>query len=215
MRRILCLAALAATLAPAAQAASVYATSYDMLNGDGQAHGGSFNYWDKAYTGTGSTTTDHAALSGGTGDLTDGVIATSNWFNTENVSGTGPYVGWLDYNPTIDFLFAGLTSFASMTFYFDDSNGYGGVNRPGSVNVNGTTYIVPQDASAAPFAYTVNLAGLVTKDLSVSIFATDRWIFLSEVTFDGAAKVPVPAGGLLLLAAMGGLAALRRRKTSV
>ena len=60
---------LALTLAPAAQAAVVNATSYSMFNGDGQAHGGSFNYWDHAYNGSGSTSTDHAALTGGTGGL--------------------------------------------------------------------------------------------------------------------------------------------------
>ena len=30
------------------------------------------------------------------GDLTDGIIASSNWFNVENTAGTGPYVGWLN-----------------------------------------------------------------------------------------------------------------------
>ena len=37
-------------------------TSYDMPNGDGQAHSGSFNYWDLAYSGSGATSTDGAPL---------------------------------------------------------------------------------------------------------------------------------------------------------
>src|SRR5438067_2130557 len=68
--------------------------SYDMPNGFGRASGGMYNYWDKQYTGTGSTMTDGALLTGGLGDLTDGVIAGGHWYDVENIQGTGPYVGW-------------------------------------------------------------------------------------------------------------------------
>ena len=54
----------------------IFATSYEMPNGGGDASGGTYNYWDGSYSGSGSTTTDAAALSGGLGDLTDGIIAT-------------------------------------------------------------------------------------------------------------------------------------------
>jgi hypothetical protein len=203
--------ALALALSTTAQASVVSPTSYNMLNGDS----GSFPYWDGSYNGTGIVTTNHSPLTGGTGDLTDGVIATQNWFDIEVHPGTGPYVGWLDYNPTIDFFFAALTTFTSMTFYFDDSEGAGGVSQPGSVTVNGTNHLVPNNPGSAPFSFTVDLTGLATDQLNVQIFRTDSWVFLSEVTFDGQmAAVPLPAGGLLLLGALGGLTGLRRRKTT-
>jgi len=52
--------------------AGVAPDSYDMLNGNT----GSYNYWDETYNGSGCVTCDNAALSGGRGDLTDGIIAT-------------------------------------------------------------------------------------------------------------------------------------------
>ena len=60
-------AAALATLAtaPIANAAVVNATSYAMANGNGQASGGSFNYWDLSYTGSGNAAADNSALSGG------------------------------------------------------------------------------------------------------------------------------------------------------
>src|SRR5215471_20513042 len=81
--------------------------SYDMLNGNGQASGGAYNYWDKFYTGAGNTMQDNAFLSGGLGDLTDGIVTNEHWFNVENSAGTGPYVGWLFLNPTVVFHFSG------------------------------------------------------------------------------------------------------------
>ena len=206
---------LALALTPAAQASVINVSSYNMLNGDGQAHGGSYNYWDKSYNGIGAVTTDHSTLTGGTGDLTDGVIATQNWFDVENGAGTGPYVGWLNYNPTIDFLFASLVNFTSVTFHFDDADGNGGVSQPLSVAVNGNGTVVPTNVGSAPFAFTIDLTGLTANQLTVDITRGNAWVFLSEVTFEGdIAAVPLPAGGILLLGALGGLAALRRgRKT--
>ncbi|MEY2882981.1 MAG: hypothetical protein RL490_705, partial [Pseudomonadota bacterium] len=66
------LALLAATPALAAQ---LTVTRYDMVNGGGQSTGGSSNYWDRNYTGAGCSICDYAALSGGVGDLTNGVAA--------------------------------------------------------------------------------------------------------------------------------------------
>ncbi len=121
-----------------ANAAAISPISYDMLNGNGQAIGGSFNYWDKNYTGSGNTTQDNAPLSGGLGDLTDGVIATDNWLNVENVAGEGPYVGWLSLDPTITFNFANIVNIDSVTIYVDDYNGVGAgnVRVPHSVNLS-------------------------------------------------------------------------------
>jgi hypothetical protein len=206
-------AAVTALYASTASAAVVTPVSYDMANGNGQASGGSYNYWDLSYNGVGNTNVDGAALSGGTGDLTDGVIANLNWFAAENGAGTGPYVGWRGVNPTIDFFFAALTNFSSVTFYFDDAEGAGGVSAPASVSVNGNNHGIADPFGSAPFAYTVDLTGLITDHLTVDIFRNNEWVFLSEVTFQStAATVPLPAGGALLMAGLAGFGALRRRQ---
>ena len=63
-------------------------TSYDMNNGCGSSCGGTYNYWDGNYNGSGSPTVSNSFLSGGTGALTDGVIATLPWYDVSNESGT-------------------------------------------------------------------------------------------------------------------------------
>ena len=107
----------------AAQAAPVTPVAYAMLNGGS----GSFTYHDDSYDGAGSVTTDYATLSGGVGDLTDGVIATQNWHVTP-----GPYVGWAQLNPVITFDFGAEVALNAVTLFFDDSNGAGGVSSPAS-----------------------------------------------------------------------------------
>lgn len=193
--------------AATAQAATVLPTSYDMVNGNT----GTFTYWDDTYNGSGSTTTSGASLTGGTGDLTDGVIATGNW----NVSGeTAKYVGWVNTNPTITFNFAQAYNFTSMTFHFDDADGVGGVSQPLSVGVNGAApVVVPTNPGPAPFSFTYDLTGTTTDTLAVQIFRTSAWVFLSEVTFETAAPaVPLPAAGGMLLLGLAGFGAMRRRQ---
>lgn len=109
-------------------AAAVIAVSYDMPNGNGTATGGFFNYWDRDYTGNGSVapisaphTNDGEALSGGLGDLTDGVIATQDWFFVESAAGDGPYVGWQDIDPRITFHFASSVTIDTVTLHLADS----------------------------------------------------------------------------------------------
>ena len=70
LKSILCVSAAAAAMAfgGVALAAPLAVTSYDMPNGDGQAHGGTYNYWDATYSGLGSPTQDRSPLSGGSGD---------------------------------------------------------------------------------------------------------------------------------------------------
>jgi hypothetical protein len=51
-----------------------------------------------------------------------------------------------------------------------------------------------------------------TDELTFDVFRDgNNWVFISEVSFD-AAPVPVPASGLLLLGAVGGVAAWRRKR---
>lgn len=197
--------------AGAASASTLTPVSYDMPNGSA----GSFTYFDGSYSGSGDKSIAGAALSGGLGDLTDGVIATQNWHAQPSL-----YVGWQS-DPIITFHFDQVYAFNSITFHFDDSNGLGSVFQPSSVNVNGVGYSVPENPGPAPFAFTADLAGLQAGSLSVQIFRAPNstWVFLSEVSFDGAvptgapvAAVPLPAGGLLLIGALGALRLMRRRR---
>ena len=214
------LAALALA-APAGAATQLFATSYDMLNGDGQAHGGNFNYWDVNYTGAGARTTDGAALSGGLGDLTDGVVATDFWFNLENNAGTGPYVGWYGAAgvraPTITFNFAGPVAIDTIRIQLDNS-GIGGVYAPTQILVDG---IARAFTGPAPGTIgSVDLTGLGLNGAShtvqfIQAFDQNAWVFTSEVSFfgDSLGGVPEPASWALLI---GGFAltgaALRRRR---
>lgn len=205
MKHIILAGALALlSAAGAAQAVTVTPTSYAMPQGGT----GSYAYRDDTYSGTSSG----GYLSGGTGDLTDGVIATQNWFTTP-----GLYVGWNGYSPTITWNFDQAYKFTSMTFWFDDSNGAGGVRPPASVTLSGggsgATYSVPDPEPARPFAFTIDLSGYdAMASFTTRINQRYQWIMLSEVTFDAQLPaVPLPASALLLGGALAGLGALRRR----
>ncbi len=207
--------ALAAMAGPAS-AAQIAVTSYSMPNGDGQASGGEFNYWDKFYTGAGATSTDGAALSGGLGDLTDGVAASDFWYNTENAGGTGPYVGWYaphSLNPTITFNFAGAPTITSIQMQIDNS-GIGGVFSPAAIWVDGVNVAFSGPALGTIGMLDINGLNLTGGSHTVQFFQDQSaWVFTSEVSFfgqDGA--VPEPAAWTLMLAGFG-LAgvALRRR----
>lgn len=210
MCRAAFLAACALVFAVPVHAAPVFATSYDMLNGQT----GSFNYWDESYTGSGSKFVDGAALSGGLGDLTDGVIAAAGWFAAESPAGAGPYVGWDSLSPFITFHFAPGTVVDALTIHVDDSNGFGGVSTPSGARINGGAIIPLTDgASGAPLSFTfsgLNSMGPLTLEL---FDGAGPWIFLSEVEFDGRSRpAPEPATAVLLGLAAAGFIARRRAR---
>ena len=141
--------------APCAFAAPISAATYEMYNGNGEASDPhSYNYWDREYDGIGSVsglgpkTSDHEYLSGGTGNLTDGVIPGSNYHEVENLEGTGPYVGWRNYNPVITFHFTSLTTIDTVNVFVDDDDGYGRVNLPSQVDITmggiTRTFVIPE-----------------------------------------------------------------------
>jgi len=205
------LAAVLVSFGGHAVASPLVVSSYDMVNG----YTGSYQYWDDSYSGSGSKTTDGAALSGGKGDLTDGVVAASNWFVTEAPAGPGPYVGWVNINPVIHFHFGGPVAINTISFSFDDANGYGGVSTPLSVVIGGTTYGIADPAGSAPFQFDVSGLSLNVSDLDITINRGNAWVFVSEIAFDGVTgdgSVPEPGSLALLGLGLAGLALLKRKQ---
>lgn len=183
-------------------------SSYDMENGNGTASGGSFNYWDLNYTGSGSTTTDRAMLTGGLGDLTDGIVTDQNWFAIENNDGTGPYVGWRFSDPSILFHFDSTVNVTSMSFHFDDSNGAGGVSAPTGVTIEGNFYAIGDQPGSDPFWFTVSGLNLQSDQVNVTLNRGNEWVFLDEVQFNA---VPEPCS-MVALGAGAAAMALRKRR---
>ena len=202
MSLLIAITLLVAVHSTGASAAPLIVSSYNMPNGDT----GQYTYLDNTYVGTSpaiNSSTAGAALYGGTGKLTDGVVATLNWNVTPQY-----YVGWMDYNPTITFNFAKPVTINSVTFAFDDSMDSGGtdVTPPGSVVIGGNTYAVTVQtplttATYAPFLFTVGGLNLLGSSTAITINrGQGNWFMLSEVTFSGA----VPESPIFLTV-LGGL----------
>ena len=191
-------------------------TSYSMPNGGGVASGGSLNYWDLNYSGAGVTNLDGAPLTGGLGDLTDGVLAPA-FFLVENGAGTGPYVGWHQdgpnqLNPTVTFNFAGNPIIDQIIVHLDNSSA-AGVYAPVNILINGNSYGYVAPTSAGVFAIEFNSLNLSGNQHAIQFFQdTDRWVFVSEIQFFGStAAVPEPASWAVMLV---GLAAVGIRHRS-
>jgi len=151
--RSLCALGAAATISTSAEAITVTANSYDMLNGNL----GRYRYYDELYAGIGATgnpDTEASPLAGGLGKLTDGYIATNRFDLNERfninpaVDGAyGQYVGWRESEsefavetPTITFHFDPGTIINTVTIWVDDADGIGGVDQPETVTIDGDTF---------------------------------------------------------------------------
>ena len=209
---IITLTLLALLVAAPSFALPITPVSYDMKNGGT----GVYHYWDDSYNGSGSTSTNYAQLSGGHGDLTDGIIATKNYDSYYPVS-PGPYVGWYNMNPIITFHFGSVIDLSSLTLFLDNFHS-NLVYLPSSVTLSmgGTTltYSIYDGNTATPIAATFSNLNLFGDTLTMTLNSqkSNEWTFLSEVEFDGTNVVPEPATILLVGPVLLGLAGYTWRR---
>lgn len=209
------------TLGIAASAnANITVASYSMQDG-ANAWGA---YYDNAYTGSRSPS---GFLSGGTGDLTDGVLTASV---AAGYGAWAPYVLWDGQSPVITFDLGATHTVNNITAYFKYYPG-AAVYIPESVNLrfsnDGLNFGSDQlrtftSSEASPGGndsdgiyqlLTTSASGRYV-ELTLNNNPANRWIALSEVTFDGTASapVPVPAAMWLLGSGLLGLVGVARRK---
>ncbi|CAD5372653.1 conserved exported hypothetical protein [Rubrivivax sp. A210] len=223
----------AAVLSMGAQA-NIVVQSYTMLDG-ADLHGA---YFDNGYTAspagtlTGSRSLVGGAglLSGGKGDLTDGVLSASV---SAGYGAWAPYVMWDGSSPVITFDLGSSHILSSVTTYFkyypaaavympgsvgmrfsDDGVNFGGTQTrslsaaervPGANDSDGVFQVLTSPASGRYVELTLNNG------------PEGRWLALGEVVFDGApgslaASVPEPGAASLVLVALAGMGVARRRK---
>lgn len=181
---------LALLLSNSINAAALNPSSYELLNGE--RGGGTYTFFDDAYNGSGNPQLENDALSGGLGDLTDGVIATSNWTSQPDA-----YIGWVSIEPEITFNFDNIIELNTVSFYFDDSE-FGGVDNPTGVTIsngiNQQYLIIADPQGTGPFQVDFSNLSLVGSSFDITVHHADnQWVMLSEVEFDGVDNVPPPA----------------------
>lgn len=219
----------ATTLALSAQAVTpvvvppaITVASYSMV--DSAPHYGA--YHDNSYNGNRDS---NGLLTGGTGDLTDGVTTASV---AAGYGAWAPYVLWDGPSPVITFDLGARQALSSVTTYFkyypqaavympgslglrlsDDGVHFSGVQlrtlsdaerTPGSNDSDGVFQVLNAPASARFVELTLNQG------------PEGRWLALGEVSFAGTpSPVPEPASAILAmlgLAGLGGLRAVRSRR---
>jgi|GEM_PF-1638163 len=189
-------AALSWVAAAAGTARAQYVTpaSYTGTPGQGQAQGGSLNYFDD----TGS-------------QLTDGALGADNWGADLGNGSAYEWVGWISVDPTFTFTFSAPVSLSAVEFGFNRGEG-SGIYLPSSVTIDGVTTALTGTEIANGTRGFVSLGTTFTgTSLTITVADADagRWIFLDEVRFVSAAAavpelgtLPLAASGLLPLAAV-------------
>lgn len=156
-------------------------------------------------------------------DLIDGVSASGSWRTQEVPDRNGPNIGWYQVNPTIAFTFDQAYDFSSIKMNIQDTAGDGGVGIANGIVIsdgdNDVIYNITSQGANGAVDLPFDISALnATDTLTVTVNRFYNWTFLSEFSFEGTvaavdtAAVPLPAGLPMLLAGLGGLALVRRRK---
>lgn len=114
--------------------------------------------------------------------------------------GVGRYLMSFAYSPRINSKTTNAIDFGIDTLFFDVVNGPGGAFNS-----------VIGQWSLVTYAFTVTTAGQYTMFFDAASKSDSLGGFIDDIKI---ASVPVPAAGFLLFGALGGLAALRRRKAA-
>jgi hypothetical protein len=158
---------------------------------EGQAQGGTFNYFDD--TGT---------------QLIDGILGANDWTADLGNGQAQEWVGWRFANPTIDFSFASPVSVTRVEIGLNRTEN-AGIYIPSTVTIAGSSTTLPfdlfADGNRAWVAFDVSLAPSSTLALTLADVGSSRWIFVDEVRF----YIPEPTS-LLALATLVPLSMRRR-----
>lgn len=207
-----------------ASAATLPVNSYDMINGSASTPGLSLR--DDTYTGgTGNPGVNYSTLAGGKGDLTDGLIAASNWNITP-----AEFVGWSQIyvpSPVITFHFARVMDFSDVSIHMNWGYSASSVD----FSVDRTTWInrainLPDPPTGANFQAGFTDIGLTGDTLVMRLndrspfywnsnYIPADWILISEVSISGSpAPIPEPTMTSLLLAGFGVVCVAARRRAA-
>jgi hypothetical protein len=215
--------ALALGCAEAARADILSVLDYSTPNGQS----GFTTYHDDTYNGSGNPNVDGSALSGGTGQLTDGVLGTDNIFD----NGTFDWIGWQSIQPTITFHLAQPSVLDTLSFrsanessMFNDVAVFGGANvsfsNDGTTFFGNFTYNTPDSDRTGDQSRWVDIplgqatASFVRVQLLDGVKVGEGlkpWIFISEAQVLGTA-VPEPGAWGLLGSGLVAVAAWRRSR---
>jgi hypothetical protein len=180
---------------------------YDLPNG----HWGAYTYYDNTYTGLGNRNERGAPLSGGIGDLTNGIIGTQWAWGSQ--TDANPWVGWDSFSPTIEYTFPSEVGIETIRLHTL-------TNRQARIHIWDAVEVSID--GGAPVRFTFADAAYADQalhwlDVPIHRNATTvemtliplagKWGFLSETEF-----VPVPEPSSLALAAMLGAAFIPRAR---
>jgi hypothetical protein len=171
----------------------IFPVSYDVQNGNT----GAFTYQDDSYAGQGDRTVDGAYLTGGLGQLSDGIV--SSLWSWSSQADAAPWIGWQYTDPDVRFVFD-EEKFVDTINLHTLANRQAGIDVWDSVAVSldgGAPTLFPLNASAFTdnslhsVALPINARATTVR---LSLVSDWEWGFLSEVEFVGRPSGPRVAG---------------------